>query len=369
MSGTSTTKLIERYYQSPEPTDFFTSLFRAPEQNFHKSELVEIDIIRDDEDIAVPVLNMTSGRRGADLTKYVNKGFTPAVLKYETTIPASELMKRAPGVDPFTDPNFALAAADAAFRATRKFEQMIRRTVELMCAQVMQTGVITLVDAASTTIYSCDYQPKDTTGTLASGDNIVTTGTAWATDGATGDPIGDLTTLAVNITTNGKLPPTDIAFGADAWSRFIANTTVKKQWDFINANRGTLVQPTDRGGAMYQGTIVIGARSYRLWLYDGMYKSPAGTMTRFLTSDKAVMWADSGRRDLTFGDTPVIEAARDARALSYLPRSLNSSANRIGMNLGAYFLNDGSGLVVTVDSRPDAIPTAIDTFGCIDVVP
>jgi len=366
MSSESTTKLIRLYEQRIGRPRWFSGFFKSPPNNFHTTEKVEIDIIRAGQQVAVPVQNLRSGARKIDLSQFVNKAYTPAVYKYESTVAAVDLMDRAAGVDPFTDPVFNANATNRAFRSVRKMEDMIRDGVELMASQVMQTGTITLVDENGDTIESYDFQPKDATGTLGSGDLIVTTGTTWATDGSTGNPISDLETLADNQRATGY-DPKRLIFGDSAWIRFLANTTVVQRYNLINASFGRIAPETRGSGATWQGTFSIGSYTFELWTYNATYAHPqTGTITRYMDTDKVVMMAD-GELDLTWGAIPTIEAARDQRALAFLPPRMSFGAAGLDLTLGAYFTQDAQNLVVSVGARPLTIPTAIDSIAVIDV--
>src|SRR5690606_32584949 len=159
-------------------------------------------------------------------------------------IHAYDMIKRRPGVDPFQDPNFGLAASEDAFRIFRKLERKIRRSIELMASQVLQTGTLTLVDSAGVTLYTLDFQAKNT--------HITTVSTTWAADGTTGDPLGDLSALADTVRRDGKHVPTDLDFGKSAWQRFQANAAVQKLLDNRRMELGQ-IRPEARGqGASYR---------------------------------------------------------------------------------------------------------------------
>jgi len=369
MSDTSTIRLMKYYQQQIGRPRFLSSLFRSPPENFHSTEEVEIDVRRQGRNVAIPVVDLRSGPRHMSRDKTVNKKFKPAVYKYESNVAAADLIKRAPGVDPYTDPDFAANATREAFGAIRELEDMFRDAIELMASQIMQTGTLAITDDAGSAVYSLDFQPKDATGTLGSGDLIVTTGTTWAADGSTGDPLGDLDTLANNMAACGY-DATDLAFGATALHRFLKNATVLQRFNLINANFGQL-NPQGAppgGGASPVGRMVIGSRMFRLWAYDATYKHPqTGTITRFLHNEKVVMWADSAPRDLSWGAIPMFEAARDSRVASFLPSRMSFASAGIDLHIGGYFTQDAQNLVITVGCRPLTIPTAIDGHACLDI--
>jgi hypothetical protein len=360
MSDASNQRLIETYMDEAEAPGFLSGFFRSPPENFHNSEKVGIDILRDDEEIAIVVQDLTVGSRANESTLYVNKEFTPAIFDEEGTITAYNMIKRQPGVDPFKDPNFGANAVSEAFRIFRKLERKIRRSVELMCAQVLQTGALTMIDSSGTSLYSLDFLSKST--------HKVTVGTVWATDGSTGNPLKDVEDLADVVRQDGKREPTKLVFGSSALQRFLANAKVQASLDKRVQNLGELA-PAARGtGAKYYGKIWIGAYMFEIWTYNATYKHPqTGTITRYLDTDKMLMLSD-GRLDLTFGAIPMI-AGPEQRALPFLPPRMSSSEMGLDLTVNAWFTPDGRHLKVSAGTRPLPIPTAIDTYASLDVVP
>ena len=173
MSDASTSRMIEMYMEEAEAPMFLAGFFRSPPQNFHTSEKVELDIIREDPDVAVVVTDLTVGGRKNESTKYVNKAFTPPVYDEQGVISAFDMIKRSPGQDPFQDPNYAANALREAFAIGRRLERKIRRAIEWQAAQVLQDGTLTLVDSSGTTLYTLDFLAKAT--------HKVTVSVSWAT--------------------------------------------------------------------------------------------------------------------------------------------------------------------------------------------
>lgn len=369
MSDVGTQKLLKVYEQRIGRPRFFSSRFASPPENFHSTEKVEIDVIRQGQHIAIPVVNMKSGARKMSLDDFVNKSLTPAVFKYEVPLAAADLITREPGVDPYTDPVWATAATRRIFRAVRKLEDMFRDGIELMAAQVMTTGVLSLVDDANATVFSLDFEPKDGSGTLASGDLIVTTGTTWGTDGTTGAPLSDLGTLVGNMAACGY-DATDACFGSSALQRFLANADVKAELNMLKFDAGQIQmqgQPPG-GGAARVGQMVIGGRLLRLWTYSGTYTHPySGARTAYLHTDKVVIWDETAPRDLTWGEIPKFPAPAGQAQLPFLPSRMSFGEQGLDLQMGGYVTQDLQNMIISCGCRPLPIPTAIDSFACIDV--
>jgi hypothetical protein len=362
MSDESTKHLIESYVEESEPQGFLSGFFKSPPQNFHDTEMVEIDILRDDESIAIPITDLSTGAHVNSADVYSNKGFTPPIFDEEGVITAYSQIKRQPGVNPFVQPDFMANAWTQAQRVFRKCENKIRRAVEVMASQVLQTGMLTLTNEAGAAAFELDFQPKATHFAAASA--------AWAADGSTGDPLKDIEDMATVIRRDGKKVPNVLIFGATAWSRFPRNAKVKELFNNRRADQVNIIPPRlGADGASYHGTISVGNYVYELWTYEGFYKHPvSGDLTPYVNPERVIMLASSARLDLSFGSIPMIRAPEE-RALAFLPARISSSKLGFDLTTNSYFTPDGKQLRVGCGTRPLTIPTAIDTFGCIDITP
>lgn len=358
MSDNSTIQMIDMYVEQASTPMFLSGFFRSPPSNFHTTEDIEIDIQRDDEQVAIVIHDLTAGPRKNESSLYTNKRFRPPIFDEEGHVSAYDAIKRQPGQNPFMSPDYAANATKAAFEVFRRLELKIRRAVELMAAQVLQTGQLTLIDSAGVAQYALNFQPKAT--------HMATVGATWATDGSTGDPLTDLGNLATVVRRDGKIEPKRLIFGDSAWIRFLANAKVKAA---LESRRGVLAEiaPVSRGsGATFQGWVWIGHYRFEMWTYDGYYKhQQTGTLTPYVSTDNVIMLGD-GRLDLTFGAIPIITPP-DQRALPFLPSRIASEGRGLDLTTNAWVTPDGKHVMVSAGTRPLTIPTAIDTFARLDV--
>lgn len=361
MSDASTRKLIAMYMEEAEAPLFLSGFFRSPPQNFHTSEMIEIDIDRDEEDIAIVVTDLSTGARLNESSLYTNKGFTPPVFDEKGPISAYSLLKREGGRSPFMDPEFGAHATRQAFRLFRKLEKKIRRSIEVMASQVLQSGKLTLIDQTGTALYTLDFQPKAT--------HFPTVTTDWGTVNAGGDrtddPLGDLASLARVVRRDGKRKPNRLVFGTQAFEHFISHPKVNERLDNRSMQLGQ-VAPEMRGeGATFQGWVWIGHYRFEMWTYDGFYKHPqSGDLVDYVDENNVIMLSDGGRLDLSYGAIPLI-GERDPRALPFLPPRMSSSDLGLDLTTNAWITEDNKQLMVSAGTRPLTIPTAIDTFGCL----
>lgn len=357
MSDATTIRMINAYMERATAPMFLSGFFQSPAVNFHNSEKVEIDVERDDEDVAIVVTEIGAGGRKNESSLYTNKAFTPPIYKEEATIDGFKLIERQPGQDPFQNPDYQANAVVRSFDVFRKLERKIRRSVELQASQVLQTGTLTLTDDASNSLYTLDFGMKAT--------HEVTVGTAWS---GAGTPIDDIDDIARVIRRDGKSRPDRLIMGNTAMRNFLADSEVQARLDNRSMQVG-MVAPEVRGeGATFQGWVWIGNYRFEMWLYDGFYRDPvSGNHVPFVADDKVIVMSSGGRLDLTYGNIPIID--RDPRASQFLPPRMSSPDRGIDLVTNAWMSRDGTSLTVFAGARPLTIPTAIDTFGCLDTEP
>jgi hypothetical protein len=355
MSDKSTIALIDMYLEESSPPMFLSGFFRSPPQNFHTTEEVELDIVRDTDQVAIVVKDLSLPPNHNENTLYTNKRLKPPIYDEEGAVTSFDMIQRQAGQSTFANPNYAANATQQAFAIFRKLENKIRRAIELQASQVLQTGQLSLIDKTGAVAYTIDFGPKGT--------HLVTP-TAWAADGSTGDPLGDIQSLSTVIRRDGKREPNKLVFGLGAYTRFLANAKVAARLLQI---RGALIEaaPVVRGsGATFQGWVWAGHYRFEMWTYDGFYQHPqTGAFTPFVSDNKMIMLGD-GRLDLTYGAIPLI-VAPDQRAMPFLPPRISSASGGLDLTTNAWVTPDGKRVMVSAGTRPLTIPTAIDTFGCI----
>jgi hypothetical protein len=356
MSTSATVRMLAPFIETAPAPMFLSGWFKTGPQNIHSSEAVELDVQRDGEDVAIVVVDNAGGHRENENEKYTNKLFVPPKFDEEMPINAHTLLKRNPGEDPFTSPDFQATMILRAFNGFTKLQNKIRRGIELMCSQVLQTGIITALNAAGTTVFSMSFAPKGT--------HFVTP-TAWPATGGTGAPITDLSSLADVIRSDGHSNPDTLIFGQGAWIRFLNDAGVQKYLIRDGLGLGQLNAQARGMGATFQGFVTVGAYQFQCWTYNGTYRHPqTGTPTRYVGDNKVVMLSSAARLELSFGAIPIIMPER--RVLQ-LPSRISDGARGIDLTVHSWLENGGKQLVVSAGTRPLPIPVEIDSFGCLTV--
>jgi len=355
MSNTTTTRMLRAYVQMAAPTLFLSGFFKSPPENFYNTEKVEIDIERSEEDVSIVITDLSQGYRMNADDLYTNKSFLPPINKEAGAINAFDMIKRQVGQNPFDNPNFQANAILQSFKRFRKFEGKIKRSRELQGSQILQSGIVSLVDSAGIVLYTIDYKPKAT--------HFPTVVIDW--DSASSTKAKDLEGLADTIRADGLADPQTLVFDDLAFSDFINDSSIQALLNNRRINIGS-IRPQSRGaGATYQGEIAIGNYVFQMWTYNGRYKHPqTGVSTKFMQPNKVIMLDDMARLDATFGAIPKI-VPPEARALPFLPPRISDGAAGVDLSTNAWVTADGEQVFVGAGIRQLLIPTAIDTYGCL----
>lgn len=361
MSDKSNATMLEMYDEQAIDTGpmFLSSLFQSPPRNFFETEKIEIDVLRGDPRIAVPVPSLVSGARRVQLSKFVNKAFTPAPYDLETALNAWDTIKRQPGQNPFENPDFLRNAANEAFRNLRELEQLLKRGGELQAAQVLTTGKLDLKDENGNSVYVLDYLLKSA--------HFATLGTLWSDDGATGDGLTDLETFAETVRKDGKQDPDQLIFGTKAWRNFTAQQKVKDRLlTNLNSQGVGQLQPKTLGnGATFQGYIWIGSYRFEMWTYHETYIDPQTLAhTPYLPANKMIMRSSKGRLDVAFGSVPMF-IKPDAQVAQFLPTRMSFPGRAVDITTNVWVTPNGKQLMLSAGSRMLYVPTAGDTYGCL----
>lgn len=362
MSAITTINMIAAYLSVASPTLFLSGLFQSPPRNFHTQEDVEIDVTRSGEPVSIVLEDLSTGYRMNATDIYTNKRFKPPIHKEAVEINAFDLINRMPGDTPFQQPDFRANVITRIFDGIVKVDSKIKRAMELMASQVLQSGVITLIDDTGATKYALDYQPKAT--------HFPTAAIAWDA-GATATIAADIDALAEINRNDGLMDSDQLLMGSSTYEAFANDPDIRARLETRRMVMGQIEPMVMRGnGGRFRGWIEIGNYHYEIWTYGGRYEHiQTGVSTQFLQPDRCVVRASGGRMDMTFGNIPNIGrelGVTGTALLPELPSRISGSENGIDLAVNAWITENGEQMFAGVGARPLAIPTAIDTYGAID---
>lgn len=339
---------------------FFTTFFKTTPEDYTDGEYVEIDIERSGDYVAPTLKDARTGSVVIDEDVFTEKRFKPPYAALSTSVPLMDLLQRQPGESDTAEVRgqWFGRLVNKLTKSLSKFHRMFKENIELQCAQILQTGVVTLKDANGADVYTLNFNAKGT--------HIVTNTNSW--DGNSADPIGDLQGLCDVINDDGKATPQIAIFGATAWQHFISNAAVKDMVKRDGMNLGALNPGLLNKGGRYMGYIDVSSYRLECWVYNDSYKRVDGsTVYKFLDTNKVVITTAIEDLDfrIVFAGVPTL-GMKEPFA-SVIPSEVTYDGfirchNRV--------FEDATQDTYTAESkmRALAIPVSIDRFGCLTAV-
>ncbi len=339
-----TKKLIEVYKERTAPTAFLRSFFVTKESN---SKQLSIEVQRGTEKIAVDVLRGTEGNRNT-FSKSSEKIFVPPL--YKEYFDATEL--------DFYDRLFTEnGSVDSAMLAEwiagvveklQMLQDKIERAYELQCSQVLETGIVTLVNGTN-----IDFKRK--AGSLVANG----AGNTWLTN--TVNPMGTLQDGCDFLRTKGKSAGGvfNVIMGTTAFTHFMGNTLVKERADIRNISLDSIRMPQRNAlGGVLHGEVSVGSYVCRIWTYPEYYDTESVANNAYINAKKVIIVPENPRFVLGFGA---------------VPRLLGAKAEANKTERGSYVITDylderNAAHLYEIQSAGVAIPVAVDQIYTVQVV-
>jgi len=290
--GPYTSKLVEVYRERTKPTNFLRSYFPSKIQ---PTKLVSIQVQRAYERLAVDCYRGTEGNRN-QWTQSSEKLFEP--LYYRENFDLTQLQVYDALFQPQTVDNAPMLAMLLNSIVDNQMEQQdkIERSIELMCAQVFETGVIQM--SSQGTGIMIDFKRKASSILDPGGSNY------WANNV---DPFAQIQDRCKFIRQYGKSASMtfDMICGETAVSDLFNNTKFLDRQNKFNMVLDQIIPPraTESVGAVFHGTVSAGPYRVNIYSYPQYYDVVAvdGTVTSTPYLDpKLVTILPAGAQFFTF---------------------------------------------------------------------
>ncbi len=286
--GLFTKKLIAVYKEKNTPTNFLRTFFPTVESPTLE---VSIEVQRGFEKVAVDVVRGTDGNRNS-FSKSTEKIFIPPYYREWMDATQLQLYDRLYGATEIGDAIFS-AYINSVADALLTLQQKIERSYELQCAQVLETGVVTLLAEQS-----IDYKRKPA--------SMVDPGTGNYFANAATDPFAQLEAGCKFLRQVGKAGGNmfQALVGAQALSDLLTNANFLKRQNLFSMALDAVQSPQmGATGATYHGTLTCGAYKVQLWAYP-QYYDLSGTSTPYLNDKKVTIIPMNPNFKMAFGAVP-----------------------------------------------------------------
>lgn len=345
------TSLMMESYNELIPAPSFLKSFFDVRTTTAKS--VKLEVRRGTEFIAVDVLRGADGLRTQE-SKSTEREYIPPFFDLNFDATAEDRYDTLFGISPsFTPETIGLLAQDIAGKYDVR-RQMIERAKEKQCAEVLETGVVTMVNGDN-----IDYKRKATSLVDLGG------GAYWSNSGA--DIETHLSNAGTFLRTDGKSAVKELHMitSTAAWVALKATDWFAANANFRRVSLMDLPLPVaDTTGSSFMGQISGGEYIINVWLYNETYTNTAGSTVRYLPTNKATFIPVSGTRfRMAHAGVPGIVA--DISNAEFSEFIVNQASEYW---LNNYIDKKRKAHIFEILSAPLAIPTTIDMIYTLQVL-
>lgn len=338
-----TTMIIDVYRERISPTSFLRSFFPSVES---VTKTISLEVQRTGEKVAVDVIRGSEGNRNS-FGKSTLKQFLPPYFReyfdatdldlYDVIIGGS--MDGSVSSDVFTQ--FLSEVADKLAILV----DTIERAYELQCAQVLQTGIVTLVNGDN-----IDYKRK----ALSLVD--LTAGNYWAN---AIDPTISIENGCNFLRQVGKAQGgvINMIAGSTALRDLINNTSFKSRNDLVNMRLDAIAPPQRNSvGATLHGRLTAGSYDVNVWAYNEFYDNSSSVSTPYVNPKNIILLPEKPRFKMAFAAVPrlIKDGGTTPKKGAYL--------------FGEYLDEKNSQHIFDVKSAGVAVPVAVDQIYTAQVV-
>jgi hypothetical protein len=348
--------MLAAFKQKRKPSLFLSSWFKTTERDIFRSKTAVIDVVRNEEAIAIDVVRSTGGRQNNN-KRFTTKRYEPPMYNEFMSYTEDELLERMPGATEYDSPGYTDQLIAIVTDDQVENQSTILRSIELQASNVFFTGTVPLINNES-----LDYKQKTS--------HQITPGTLW--DNTAAIPTVDIQDAAELNRKDGKVDSSVCIFGKQAWQDFLnRNIDDEIKWDNRNATLADINKPVQNTtGASYHGTFVAGSYNFQAWTYPQYYYVPVGwglpnegTLVPYVPEDLVAVLPESALIDLRllYAGIPQLTSRVDPRfGITRMP-----VGTRADFQPYAYVDDRTLCLEVGVRSAPLCVPTQIDGWSVI----
>lgn len=272
---------------------------------------------------------------------YTTKTFTPAYIKDKRIFDANRPLKRAAG-ERIGGGDLTPAQRIQALLVQELGDQqdMITRRLELMAAEALRTGAVTVDGEGFDSVSVSFGRHADLTDALTGTDE-------WGDTGV--KPLNTLRDMNQTMLKQSGVAATDVVMDIEAWKLFSADSDVREQLDLLRANPSARMElgAVPVPGAQYMGQI----HGLNFWLYSDWYIDDNGTEQPILPSYTVLMGSSAIEGVRHFG------AIRDDKA----------GYQAMEMFAKSWTVEDPSSRLLLMQSAPLVVPYRPNASACITV--
>lgn len=274
--GIFTKTLIDVYQERIQPKSFIRSFFPSV---FAPTKLISIEVERGFEKIAVDVVRGSEGNFNR-FSKSTEKTWLPPMWREYFNATELDIYDRVLGSQASDNSDLFAVLLNTVADRIGLLQAKIERSKELQCAQVLQTGIVTMENGDN-----IDFKRK-----AASIVDLNGAGGYWTT-GAT-DVFAQFQAAGDFLRKTGKANSQRFIsiMGASAIAALFKNTTFLTRQNLFNLALDAVAGPRmNLVGGVFHGTITAGPYTVELWSYPEWYDDASNVSTPYIDDDNVVV--------------------------------------------------------------------------------
>jgi hypothetical protein len=342
-------RIVGTFTENVPVPSFFQTFFPT---RTYPTGILNIEVQRDTEKIAVDVLRGTRGNRNTFSLSTLRQ-YLPPMYKENFEGTSLDNYDRVFGQNAEVNAQvFGMIVNDIndKYGSLRK---KIERAKELQRAQVLETGVVTLKNGDNV-----DYKRK--------AGSLVDLGAAGYWNNVNAPIEAQLVAGMEFLRTQGKsgVPTANLILSGAGWINLKASDYFDTNANYDQVKLIDINMPQKQAfGAGYQGQITAGAYIINVWTYDEIYEDATGSSQRYWPVNKAVLLPTEGfEAETAHAAVPAI--IQDRRRAEYaeligLMESEYYRTNVIDKNAMAHYFY--------LNSAPLAIPRSVDRMYTLQI--
>lgn len=347
-----TSKIVGKFEEEIPVRSGFAAWF--PEETTPTFE-VDVEVQRDNDLIASDVIRFTEGNKNK-FSRVSEHKYIPPYFKEDYDFQRDQVYMNTVAMGVGMD-NMQINSVIAknAVKAIRKNRDKIIRAIRKQQADVLQTGIVTLVNGDN-----INYNRKAA--------SMVVAPVLWSSP-TTAKPLDDLRagmTFLRNIgNSNGSA--VNVVMRGDALAAFLACDQITKQGSNVveqiqRINVG-MPQFTESTGFALHGRVAAGDFVVNLWTYNEKYTDANGATQYYLASNKVIMLPDDFQGKTIFGGLPTLNTSSVGGVSVDVPGIVETD-----FLIRAYSDQKTISSTIELTSAPLVVPFTIDKIYTLQVL-
>lgn len=254
--------------------------------------LVDVEVERDSDTIAVDVMRFTEGKKNK-FTRSTEHTYMPPFFQEDYDFARDEVYMNTVALGVTDNVAVNQAIAQNALKNVRKNKKKIERAIRKQQADVLQTGIVELVNGDS-----IDYRRK--------AESMVDLAVKWSDPAS--NPTKDLANGMTFLRDEGNVTSStiNVVMRTDALNAFLANPNVKEILESRRMDRAKIDMPqfNEATGMAFHGQVTAGDFVVNLWTYNEKYTNEDGDTVHYQARENVVMIPGDFRGKLIFGGLP-----------------------------------------------------------------